>query len=334
MSNVVPNDSILRYYFYFIQERMNIFWRKCQEPNAVFWTNDPILRKYKFTNVYRAVDRVSQYLISNVVYDSADQYSNKDLLLRILIFKIFNKIETWEFLVEKANSYLTCDTFNAHYLAALLTERQKSVPIFNNAYMMTGSDAKYVCWPTKHERWLQMVQKEILDEGRLSRILVASSLEQVYNILHECTFIGEFLAYQYAIDMNYSSCFNFNENSFVKAGIGAIRGIKKCFVNYGDTYEDAIRYVQQNFYALQEKYGYPLFKSLPNHEPTLIDLQNCFCETDKYLRAKIPELKVDNIRIKQKFLKHSKPIYYRFPKAWSITTKIEYIPKNESLLFE
>lgn len=41
--------------------------------------------------------------------------------------------------------------------------------------------------------------------------------------------LGSFLAYQYTIDMNYSPYINFSENDFVKAGIGAIRGIKKCF---------------------------------------------------------------------------------------------------------
>ena len=40
---------------------------------------------------------------------------------------------------------------------------------------------------------------------------------------------------------NYSSVINFDENSFVKAGIGAIRGIKKCFSDIGQyTFEDCI----------------------------------------------------------------------------------------------
>ena len=64
---IIPNDSVLQYYFYFMQERMNIFWHKCQNPNAVGWTNDSILNTYKFTNVYRATDRVSQYLLKNVI---------------------------------------------------------------------------------------------------------------------------------------------------------------------------------------------------------------------------------------------------------------------------
>ena len=63
--SVVPNDKVLRYYFYFIQERMEIFWNKIEGRNTL--TSDPILRKYKFTNVYRACDRVSQYLISEEI---------------------------------------------------------------------------------------------------------------------------------------------------------------------------------------------------------------------------------------------------------------------------
>ena len=78
----------------------------------------------------------------------------------------------------------------------------------------------------------------------------------------------------YTIDFNYSPYLNFSENSFVKAGIGAVRGIKKCFICYGDCFEDAIHYVQDNFYELQHKYGFLAFKPLPNHLPTLIDLQN------------------------------------------------------------
>ena len=39
--------------------------------------------------------------------------------------------------------------------------------------------------------------------------------------------IGNFMAYQLAIDLNYSDVFNFDENDFTIAGPGALRGIKK-----------------------------------------------------------------------------------------------------------
>ena len=69
---------------------------------------------------------------------------------------------------------------------------------------------------------------------------------------------------------------------------------------------------------LQCKYGYNSFIPLPGHPPTLIDFQNCFCETDKYLRAKMPDLKVDNVRIKQKYKESSKKIQFFFPPKWNV----------------
>jgi hypothetical protein len=66
---------------------------------------------------------------------------------------------------------------------------------------------------------------------------------EAYNILLQRSFIGEFLAFQYSIDFNYSSVIKFDENLFVKAGICAIRGIKKCFSEIGQyTSEYCIKY--------------------------------------------------------------------------------------------
>lgn len=311
---IVPNDATFRYYFYFIQERMNIFWRKYNDAGLL--TKDPILQTYKFTNVYRACDRVSQYLIKNVIYQDLDRYSPEDVLLRILVFKVFNKIETWEHL--NGEDDITTKTFNVEKLTDTLTRRQQTKPIFSNAYMMAGSHAEYKGILSKHQVWLQMIEDRFIKDKGLRTVLSARSLAEVYSQLREYPLIGDFLAYQYAIDFNYSPYLNFDEDSFVKAGIGAVRGIKKCFKSYGDTYEDAIRYTQDHFDAFQDKYGFTTFRPLPGREPKLIDIQNCFCETDKYLRAKMPDLKVGNVRIKQHYKPSSGRIEYYFPKQWGV----------------
>ena len=82
---IIPNEDIFPYYFYFMQERMNIFWNKYDQIQPL--TNDMILEINKFTNVYRAMDRVSQYLIRNVIYTN-ESYSDEDILFRIIIFKM------------------------------------------------------------------------------------------------------------------------------------------------------------------------------------------------------------------------------------------------------
>lgn len=332
--SITPNDATLRYYFYFMSERMKMFRRKCEGVKQKEWTKDPILRNYKFTNVYRATDRVSQYLIRNIIYKDLDQYSREDVLLRILIFKIFNKPETWEYLSDKLSDPITLKTYNPKEIGSLLTEYQRQHPIFNNAYMMAGSHVSYNDFSTKHDKWLTMVKREMIEKGLFRQILDADSLETVYNLLSQCTFIGGFLAYQYAIDFNYSPYLNFSENSFVKAGIGAIRGIKKCFISYGHDYEDAIKYISDHIETLSIQYHEQGFNPLEGHAPTLIDLQNCFCETDKYLRAKMPELKVGNVRIKQHYSVHSGSIHYMFPPKWGVKETLSYEPHKELTLFE
>ncbi len=91
-----PKPSrVLDTYWKFAAERQEIFFKRFRGDNPPF-TQDAILQKYKFTNVYRASDRVSQYLIGKVIYNG--NYSPEDMFFRIMLFKIFNKIETWELL--------------------------------------------------------------------------------------------------------------------------------------------------------------------------------------------------------------------------------------------
>lgn len=316
-------DEAFRYYFQFMQKRMDIFWAR-YEGKQYPWTDDKILLQNKFTNVYRSSDRVSQFLIKEVIYNHSETYSEVDTLLRILIFKIFNRIDTWEFLKENIGE-LTLRNFNADKISKLLAIRIAERPIFNSAYLMTGSHTSYIQFSSKHERWLRMVDKEFIQGRLFDKIIRAKSMKQIFEMLSECPFIGDFLAYQYTIDFNYSDVINFNENSFVKAGIGAIRGIKKCFESTGGyNNDDLIRYTHDNIEKYREMYEFPSFKNLFGREPTLIDLQNCFCETDKYLRVQMPELKVDNVRIKQKYKKKSSEIDYFFPPKWKINDKIEY----------
>lgn len=301
---------------------MKIFWNKYyKKTNNII--EDEILKTYKFTNVYRVCDRISQYLVKNVIYsENRKEFSEIDMLLRIIVFKVFNKIETWEYLEDTVGP-ISINNFDIEKTDNALMELKKNKPIFNNAYMMTGSHSKYNHLKYKHQKWLMMIKEELINQKVIYKILKAKSLLEVYSLLRNCSFLGDFLAYQYSIDLNYSPLINFDENSFVRAGIGAIRGIKKCFnsLDY-ETYEDAIKFTHDNFENFQKKFGFTEFQNLFGRSPTLIDVQNCFCETDKYLRARVPELQVDNVRIKQKYKESEKPIEFFFPPKWEISIQM------------
>jgi len=94
LSPAVPTE-VFDTYWCFAAERQMIFFRRL-EGMPPPWTTDSILEHYKFTNAYRASDRVSQYLIREVIY-RGDQ-SPQEIFFRIMLFKIFNRIATWQLL--------------------------------------------------------------------------------------------------------------------------------------------------------------------------------------------------------------------------------------------
>src|SRR2546423_14828606 len=93
---MTPRKSVYRAYWQLAANRQGIFFARLQGKQRP-WTTDPILDEYKFCCAYRASDRVSQYLIRSVIYKEGD-WSSEDIVFRILLFKIFNQIETWNYL--------------------------------------------------------------------------------------------------------------------------------------------------------------------------------------------------------------------------------------------
>src|SRR5690606_18157141 len=235
-----PKKSIVfDTYWNFAAKRQDIFFNKINHITPL--TSDPILERHRFTNVYRASDRVSQYLIRNVIYKNGVNFNKNDLLLRILLFKIFNKISTWEYLESQVKS-ITVDNFDSNLYSKLLSEaKEASEVIYSGAYIMTSGKSIFG-HDFKHENHLELLKQYVQNGKLLGYIENAKSMEDVYNILISVPTFGSFLAYQYTIDINYSTLTNFSEMDFVKAGPGAKDGIKKCFIDRGDfTDEDIIK---------------------------------------------------------------------------------------------
>ena len=72
-NKVLKTTYVFDTYWKFAKKRQDIFIDRIHGKNPP-WTNDDILSRYKFTNVYRASDRVSQYLIQNVIYKGSQNY--------------------------------------------------------------------------------------------------------------------------------------------------------------------------------------------------------------------------------------------------------------------
>jgi hypothetical protein len=322
---VVKNTPLLTtkaydYYWSFAKKRQDIFYSRING-QLYPWTDDRILNTYKFTNTYRASDRVSQYLIKNVIYSGCS--STKEVFFRIILFKLFNKIETWELLCSHVGEIST-KNYSFKLFDKILTEAMDNGErIYSAAYIMPSRGIPSV-HRKKHRMHLELIEK-MLTDNLPERVSSSKSLKEVYELLLSYPGIGKFLAFQYAIDLNYSEIIDFSEMDFVVAGPGAKNGISKCFQSLnGLSDEYIIQYMADSQDNEFERLGL-YFKTLWGRKLQLIDCQNLFCELDKYTRVKLPELseKTGRTRIKQKFAMNRAPIKYWYPPKWGLNNFIK-----------
>ena len=302
-------------YWRFAAERQEVFFRKLEgrEPP---WTDDPVIARHKFTNAYRAADRVSQYLIRHVIYEG--EQSIAEVFFRTILFKLFNKIETWELL--KANlGAITWEGYSFDRLDGLLSGALASkTRIYSAAYIMPSRGGAF-SYRQKHRNHLKLLER-MMDDEVPHRIAGAASMGQAFEILRSYPMIGDFLAYQFVTDLNYSEICDFSEMEFVVPGPGARDGIRKCFSDLGGLSEpDIIRLVTDRQEREFERLGLE-FRSLWGRRLQLIDCQNLFCEVSKYARVKHPDVMGvnDRARIKQVYRPSGGPIGYWFPPKWGI----------------
>lgn len=309
---MIKRQEIYDMYWYFAYERQNIFYNKLNGKSMPY-TDDKILQEYKFCNCYRVLDRVSQFLLKNVIYNGV-KYSKEDMIFRIVLFKIFNKEDTWNYLMEKLKD-IVLDNFSFESYDRLLTEyKNNGNKIYNDAYISCANKA--FGYEMKHQNHLALLEQMFIKDKMQNKIIDCKSMKEAFNILKEYPLIGNFMAYQLVTDINYSEVVNFREDEFTVAGPGAIRGIKKCFSNLeGATYEDVIKYMydvqESEFERLKLK-----FKYINGRKLQYIDIQNLFCELDKYLRVRRPDLKSNRIKIKKKYIKNNNKIEYILPLKW------------------
>jgi len=313
-------------YWRFAVERQNVFFRRL-EGGTPPWTDDPILRRHRFTNAYRASDRVSQYLIRHVQY--AGGLATEELFFRTILFKLFNRIETWEMLEQSFGEIAVRDFTPERYERILQRAMQAGQPIYSGAYIMPAAPGS--TGHLKHSGHLRLLERMLRDELP-ARLSTAGSLREAFELLRAYPMMGDFLAFQYIIDLNYSPLLDFSEMEFVVQGPGARSGIRKCFRSLGGLSEaDVIRLVAKNQQDEFARRGLA-FRDLWGRPLQLVDCQNLFCEVDKYARVAHPDIggKGDRTRIKQVLRPLGRPPTPWYPPKWGINERIADAQEAES----
>lgn len=314
-----PREGVYELYWKFAAERHRVF--EARVAGAPWpWTQDQILQEYKFCNVYRAADRVSQYLIRNVAY-SEDGSSAADRLFQIVAFRNFSNISTWKTVIEILGHLpRIADLESGAFEAALTEAKDRNGGLYTGAFILCATNA--YGRKTKHLNHVELFRDMFVRSRLAERILEAESLEEVYELLHAFPLMGDFMSYQMAIDLNYSEHVNFSENDFTKPGPGALRGIKKVFSGLGGlTPQEVIMWMVDNQDAEFARLGLE-FNGLWGRPIQAIDAQNLFCETDKYCREAVPELASARSRIKSRYTSTPDPMTLFFPPKWGINDQL------------
>lgn len=321
--------AVFATYWRFAVERQSIYHRRvrgCLPP----WSNDPVLQEHKFTNAYRAADRVSQYLIREVIGE--EPRSAADSFFRIILFKLFNKIATWERIKRELGDPVV-NTFSFEQCNRVLSAAfDAGERVYSAAYIMPSGGGKSG-FARKHQMHLALLERMLRDDLP-ERIAELDSMSRAFALLRNYPTIGDFLAFQFAIDLNYSSLTNFKESEFVVAGPGAKDGIRKCFSDYGGLTEaEIITLITERQEECLSAAGLR-FPTLWGRRLQLVDCQNLFCEVDKYARVVHPEFSGQSgrTRIKQKLKPSLGRITPWFPPKWKINERISeepiYVPDN------
>lgn len=304
-------------YWRFASERQEMFMSRVLG-NSPPWTEDPILGVHRFTNAYRASDRVSQYLIRHVVYEGSQ--NPEEIFFRTILFKLFNKINTWETLRTKLGMLSWRDFSFDNYAKVLDGLLEQGERVYAAAYIMPSPAFGS---PRKHRNHLRLIEHMMAD-GAPKKLAKTGSLQGAFELLRGYPSLGDFLAFQFAIDINYSELTDFSEMEFVVAGPGARDGISKCFKDTAGLSEAEIIHVMaecasDEFARLGMK-----FQSLWGRSLQLIDCQNVFCEVSKYARVAHPEIEGESgrTRIKQKYTPRPVPIPQWYPPKWSLKVDV------------
>ncbi|MBD9449845.1 nucleotide kinase domain-containing protein [Rhizobium sp. RHZ01] len=309
-------NGVYELYWTFASRRQSAFEARLAGQSQP-WTSDPILQVYKFCNVFRAADRVSQFMIKDVAYGQDAETTARDRVFQITAFRTFSNIATWESVTSELGGSPRLDHLRSgEFERALDRVKAQNGGLYTGAFILCANKA--FGFDEKHRNHVALFKHMFLDHACAERVLQAPSLEAVVELLQGFPLMGPFMAYQTAIDLNYSELLDFSEDDYTQAGPGALRGLKKAFTNLGDySPADTILWMVDRQDEEFRRLGLP-FRGLFGRRLHGIDCQGLFCELDKYCREAVPQLTSARSRIKAKYSGSERNIDLFFPPKWQL----------------
>ena len=262
-----PIDRLVQW----ILERERI--RLLKESNAAQpWTEDPILRTYRFCNVRRMDDLVSKWLLKTWF---EPYFNHPNMIYAVALARFINNPDSLKLITESVFKTGKPD-FN-EVKTKLRKHRDSGETVFNGAYMVRGNDGQ-----DKIECVVDHYVSPLVDLP-LSK-LTTNSMKVAWGQFRSYYGFGSFMAGQVVADLRWAVKGWWGDRmDWAPIGPGSNRGMARL-------YEEPANppYKQEDFCECLIW----LIKELQKHLPDKIhsrleahDYQNCLCEFDKYERT-------------------------------------------------
>jgi hypothetical protein len=260
---------------FWVEEREAIRVRRASgapEP----WTEDPILGAFRFCNVRREDDRVTRWIAANWREPHAD---DPDLWFAMAVARLVN----WPDTLDEIGYPVPWSP--EKFLSVIAAREQRGETRFGSAYNISngGSTAP------KHQHLVDKVFAPLWVRRKQLRPRTDDSLLSFFARLEQMQGLGSFMSAQIVADMKYTLPLRSARDwsTFAASGPGSRRGLNRIMGRpvdapwKEDNWRSALRRLHESIKPELERIGLGDLHAQ--------DLQNCLCETDKMLRAKLGE---------------------------------------------
>jgi hypothetical protein len=282
---VISTNALL----YFVWEREAMRIAKENRFNGAL-TLDPILSKYKFTNIRRKDDRVSEWIIKNVIDLYPTENYRQDLWFVLLICRLINWPPTLQHLIDEGILLQAAGDFDTGKFSKSIEEFRESL---NGKKVYSGA---YMVYPTKKDvgsvkslslaRYIIEPTLDIGDDIDGS-FFEHNSIADFVRVLSGCFGISTFIAGQVAADLTYGDAVLSKASdlySYAPIGPGSSKGL-----NYLLGRGPYASWSQDDFNSELMSINENIKSNLEITDLTLHDVQNVMCEYSKYTRTVLGE---------------------------------------------
>jgi hypothetical protein len=265
--------NILRFVA-FVREREQVRRNK-EAGQPAPWTDDPILRTYRFCNVRREDDKVTRWIRQNWT----QRYrKDPDHWFAMVVARLFNKPETL------AAVSMVLPFQKAFMRRAVNALKHDGHAVFSAAYIVSTNGRKM----DKVDYLLDCVLDPLWDNRALYRPMQDEDLRSFHLRLTQAQGMGSFMAAQVVADEknNPDSPLGGADDwwTWAAPGPGSLRGLNRILGNGPVKTGFSGSYFLHELNKLQDitndKTGMRLCAQ---------DIQNCLCEFDKYERVRLGE---------------------------------------------